>query len=126
MRYSLLGVVEESGYERLAEISGLPSAQLSCDAGVAGYGRAYLPSDTAFAALDAAVASEALRIAISRHTGRLEEFYTPMGRRYLQTGKDLRTVNTLIATGDPLLHAKDLPALYRAHCIPVGSVAVVT
>lgn len=111
MRYSLLGVVEESGYERLAEISGLPSAQLPAMLASLDTEKAYLPSDTAFAALDAAVASEALRIAISRHTGRLEEFYTPMGRQYLQTGKDLRTVNTLIATGGALLHAKDLPAI---------------
>jgi len=42
--------------------------------------------------------------AISRHAGRMEEMYTPMGMLYNQFGKDLSKVNFVIGTGGVLVH----------------------
>ncbi len=41
--------------------------------------------------------------AMDRHAGRLEEVYGPMGRTFVQRGKDLTKVGTVIGTGGPLI-----------------------
>ncbi len=42
--------------------------------------------------------------AISRHAGKMEEMYTPMGMLYNQYGKDLGKINFVIGTGGVLVH----------------------
>ena len=42
--------------------------------------------------------------AMSRHAGKMEEMYTPMGMLYNQFGKDLGKVNFVIGTGGVLVH----------------------
>ncbi len=44
--------------------------------------------------------------AMSRHAGRMEEVFTPMGMVYNQSGKDLTDVRTVIGTGGPVIHAR--------------------
>ncbi|MGD9887002.1 MAG: methylaspartate mutase accessory protein GlmL [Bacilli bacterium] len=43
-------------------------------------------------------------IAISRHVGKMELAYTPMGLLYYQTGKDLTEVSYVIGTGGIVIH----------------------
>lgn len=50
-------------------------------------------------ALDATLARVAVDLAIERHVGRKEPYYTSGGTIFLQTGKDLTEVATLIGTG---------------------------
>ena len=57
-------------------------------------------------ALDFALASGAIKTAVTRHAGRLEEFYTMNGLAYMQTGKDLRGIRQIIVTGGSLIHTK--------------------
>lgn len=54
--------------------------------------------------LDYALASLAIETAVSRHAGSMEETYTLMGLTYVQTGKDLRSVQQVIVTGGCLIH----------------------
>ena len=42
--------------------------------------------------------------AMSRHVGKMEEMYTPMGMLYNQYGKDLSKINYVIGTGGVLVH----------------------
>lgn len=58
-----------------------------------------VPSLSQETGYDALLALAACTIAAGRHAGRFEESYTPSGRVYLQTGKDLRGVSRLIGTG---------------------------
>ena len=55
-----------------------------------------------------ALATMAIRTAIARHSGTIEETYTPMGRAFVQTGKDLTDVNNLVVTGGSVIHMKDI------------------
>ena len=57
-------------------------------------------------ALDYALASLAIEVAVTRHAGHLEQYYSPMGISYMQMGKDLTAVKTVIVTGGALIHTK--------------------
>ena len=65
-----------------------------------------VPTDAESEALDFALASGAIKTAVTRHAGRLEEFYTMNGIAYMQTGKDLREIRQIIVTGGSLIHTK--------------------
>ncbi|MCL2671504.1 MAG: methylaspartate mutase accessory protein GlmL [Clostridiales bacterium] len=66
-----------------------------------------LPQTPAQCALDATLAAAALEIGLTRHAGSMEEVYTPLGRAYAQTGKDLSDLKTLVLTGGALVHSPD-------------------
>ena len=55
----------------------------------------------------------AIKIASGRHVGRLEEFYTPLGAAYAQTGKDLRSVRKIVLTGGALIYARKLADILK-------------
>ncbi len=55
--------------------------------------------------MDASLAAACVAAATERHAGRLETVYTADGAKKLQTGKDLRQVPRLIATGGVLAHS---------------------
>lgn len=104
MRYSVTGILEAVGAARLAQLSGLePEAvealvkQISAAPGT-------LPDTPQLTALDEALACAAIETAVTRHAGRIEEVYTPMGLAYAQTGKDLTRVETLVLTGGAIIH----------------------
>ena len=66
-----------------------------------------LPSDEELASLDEALAGLAVKTAVMRHAGKLEETYTIMGVSYIQTGKDLTAVENLVVTGGSLIHTQN-------------------
>ena len=108
MRYSIRGIVEAAGIERVAQLSGLPEERcrelveyLSVHTDVVPDG-----AEPELEQLDFALASLAIETAVSRHAGRLEPFYSPMGISYMQTGKDLTAVKTVVVTGGALIHTK--------------------
>ncbi len=109
MRYSLRGIVEEYGISYIAEQlhqSEQRTEELlqkfSCYTDL-------LPENSAEREFDLLMAKLAVKKAVERHAGTLEEVYTPMGKAYMQKGKDLRNVETAILTGGALIHA-DNPA----------------
>ena len=56
--------------------------------------------------MDYALACAAVETAVERHSGSLEQVFTPCGLTYVQSGKDLRRVKYVVATGGALIHAK--------------------
>jgi uncharacterized protein (TIGR01319 family) len=56
--------------------------------------------------LDFALASGAIKTAVTRHAGRIEEVYTMNGLAYMQSGKDLREVRQIVVTGGSLIHTE--------------------
>jgi len=62
-----------------------------------------LPESEADEGLDLALARAAARVAMDRHAGRIETTYGPNGMVYIQYGKDLRDLKTVIGAGGPLI-----------------------
>lgn len=113
MRYSIHGIVDAAGIHRVSELSGLDEDRckelieyLSVHTDVVPSGE-----DDELEKLDYALASLAIETAVTRHAGRLEQFYSPMGISYMQTGKDLTAVKTVIVTGGALIHTKRTAAI---------------
>ncbi len=65
----------------------------------------YIPTDDDEIAFDKAMASICVDEAMSRHVGKVENVYSPMGMMYLQTGKDLSDVKYIIGTGGVVVNS---------------------
>jgi uncharacterized protein (TIGR01319 family) len=48
-----------------------------------------------------------VEIAADRHCGRLEMVFTPGGQRFIQHGKDLTGVKSVIGTGGPVIFSQN-------------------
>ena len=107
MRYSVQGIVDAAGIERVCQLSGLSRSRVE---ELVAYLRANtetVPGDDAeLEALDFALASLAIETAVARHAGTMEETYTMMGRTFVQSGKDLSRLKKVIVTGGSLIHTK--------------------
>lgn len=106
MRYSIHGIVDAAGLDTVAAISGIDTVRVSELVDMLSKHTDMLPDCDELERLDEALASCAVRTAVARHAGKIEESYTMMGLSYVQTGKDLTGVKTLIVTGGSLIHTK--------------------
>jgi uncharacterized protein (TIGR01319 family) len=59
---------------------------------------AHTPRDQA---IDLGMSKAAVKLGVERHVGTLQEFYLPAGYYFIQRGKDLTEIGTLIGTGGP-------------------------
>lgn len=117
MRYSILGVAEAAGYRALSELSGLSEERCRELVEYLSQNTDTVPGDDPeLKALDYAVACMAVREAVARHAGTMEETYTLMGKTYVQTGKNLTRVKTIVVTGGSLIHAEN-PEKIAAFCL---------
>lgn len=115
MRYSIHGIVDAAGIARICELSGLDDERAQEMIDYLGNHTYVLPDiggslpGTDYSAdelrrLDFALASAAIETAVTRHAGKLEEYFTPMGVSYMQTGKDLTKVGNIVVTGGAIIH----------------------
>ena len=56
---------------------------------------------------DSILASWCTQLACTRHAGRFETSYSPMGVSTYQFGKDLREIGIIVGIGGPLIHSQD-------------------
>lgn len=107
MRYSISGIVEAAGIEKVSRISGLPAERAE---ELVEFLKAHTDKvpdgDTELEALDFALASCAVEEAVTRHAGTITETYTMMGQTYVQEGKNLTHVKQIVVTGGSLIHTK--------------------
>lgn len=113
MRYSIHGIVDASDIARVSELSGLDEERCQELIDYLSVHTDVVPKegDDELEKIDFALASLAIETAVTRHAGRLEQFYSPMGISYMQTGKDLTAVKTVIVTGGALIHTKRTAAI---------------
>lgn len=104
MRYSANGVLAAVGAERIASLAGMNPIQINDIVMRLGENPDMLPSNPEWEALDFALASAAIETAVMRHAGTIEEVYTPTGKAWVQTGKDLTRVEKLVVTGGAVIH----------------------
>jgi uncharacterized protein (TIGR01319 family) len=107
MRYSIRGIIEAAGLERVAETAGLSPERLSEIVDYFAENTDKLPWDDETARADEALASWAVRVAVTRHAGRLEEVFGLGGLKLVQTGKNLVNVDKFIVTGGSLIHTEN-------------------
>lgn len=69
------------------------------------------PEEIAF---DEAMSMAATEVAMERHVGVIEDVYTPMGKVYSLTGKDLSETKYVIGTGGVLIHSKNPGKILKA------------
>ena len=107
MRYSIRGILEAAGNDRIAQLSGLPKARVEQLVDYLSQHTDVVPDDDAeMEALDFALASMAIEEAVRRHAGTIEETYTMMGQTFVQEGKNLTKVRQIVVTGGSLIHTK--------------------
>ena len=106
MRYSIHGIVDAAGIDRISEISGLRIPQVEEMVDHLSANTEEVPNDENAENLDFALASMAIDTAVDRHAGNIEEVFTAVGSTYMQTGKDLSNVSKIIVTGGSLIHTK--------------------
>ena len=112
MRYSIHGIVDAAGIARVSELSGIDEDRCAELVDYLSVHTDVVPGDDEeLERLDFALASLAIETAVTRHAGRLEQFYSPMGISYMQTGKDLTAVKNVIVTGGALIHTKRTGAI---------------
>lgn len=63
---------------------------------------------------DEAMSMAAIEVALERHVGVLEDVYTPMGKIYSLTGKDLTDTEYIIGTGGVIIHSENPDKILKA------------
>lgn len=107
MRYSVRGILEAVGADRLAKISGLRPQRVEELVSWLRENTSSVPDgNEELENLDFALASMAIETAVARHAGTMEETYTMMGLTYVQSGKNLSKVKQIVVTGGSLIHTK--------------------
>lgn len=105
VRYNALSILEAVGAARLSARCGLPPPAVERTVARWSEETATVPSDPAEVALDQALAFFAADLAVTRHAGEIEPYYTPIGTTFVQRGKDLGPVRTVIGTGGAVVHS---------------------
>ena len=107
MRYSIRGIVEAAGVNRIAKLSGLEEDRVEeLVEDLRAHTDKVPNGDSELEALDFALASMAIEEAVKRHAGTMEETYTLMGKTFLQEGKNLTNVKNIVVTGGSLIHTR--------------------
>lgn len=107
MRYSIQGIVDAKGIERICNLSGLSKEKALAHIETLKVNTEQVPNgDGELEALDFALASCAIEEAVTRHAGTISETYTMMGQTFVQEGKNLTKVKQIVVTGGSLIHTK--------------------
>ncbi len=107
MRYSVKGILEAAGAQRIAQIAGIAPERVEQ---LVSWLREHTDSvpdgNDELERLDFALAAMAVETAVARHAGVMEETYTMMGQTFVQSGKNLTHVKQIVVTGGSLIHTK--------------------
>ena len=107
MRYSIQGIVDAAGINRICELSGISEERAQALIDDLRQNTDKVPNgDSEMEALDYALASCAIEEAVTRHAGTISETYTMMGQTYVQEGKNLTKVKQIVVTGGSLIHTR--------------------
>lgn len=107
MRYSIQGILDAAGEEKICALSGLSMERISALVKDLREHTDKVPfGDEELESLDFALASCAIEEAVTRHAGTISETYTMMGQTFVQEGKNLTRVKQIVVTGGSLIHTK--------------------
>lgn len=107
MRHSALGAVESAPKDLVLRMEKAYQLDLTKEALFRMEHYYWIPTTDYEKFVDQLIASLCVEYAISRHAGSIKEIYSAMGMNYIQTGKDLSEVQTIIGTGGAIIKAKE-------------------
>ncbi|MFA6691271.1 MAG: methylaspartate mutase accessory protein GlmL [Saccharofermentanales bacterium] len=107
MRHCIDGIIAERGLKNLAADCSLAPTRVRELTVKFSQAKYIIPSSQEEEAFELALARAAVDVASRRHSGKLQEVYTPTGLAYVQTGKDLRSLEQIVLSGGALIHAKE-------------------
>lgn len=114
MRYSIQGIVDTSGTDKICALSGLTEDKVLKLVEDLTQNPDKIPnSDNEIEALDFALASCAVDEAVTRHVGTISESYTLLGKVLVQEGKNLTGVKNIVVTGGSLIHSKRITEIAK-------------
>lgn len=107
MRYSMQGIIDCAGIDRICELSGLSEDTANTLIEDLKLNPDKVPVDNKeMEHLDFALASCAVQEAVTRHAGTISESYTLLGKVLVQEGKNLTNVKNIVVTGGSLIHSQ--------------------
>ena len=107
MRYSVQGIIDAVGIDKIVALSGLTEERVRALVSEITADKEKVPTDgDELEALDFALASAAIEEAVTRHAGTVYETYTMMGQTFVQEGKNLTRVKKIVVTGGSLIHTR--------------------
>ncbi|WP_286973931.1 methylaspartate mutase accessory protein GlmL [Acetomicrobium sp. UBA5826] len=107
VRFNCLHIMETVGVSLLSEMSGMKVDVIESTLSLWARKTYMVPKSELEINLDQALARCAVDIAVKRHSGTLEKYYTPMGEVFVQYGKDLTSIKAVVGTGGPLVNAQN-------------------
>jgi uncharacterized protein (TIGR01319 family) len=113
MRHNAVTILETVGVDELVGLSNIHGEKIIEMITHLSKNPDSVPQSHEEIALDSALASSALKIAMKRHCGSVEVVYTATGPVTAQDGKDLTQIKTLIGTGGVIAHSKDPISLLK-------------
>lgn len=114
MRSSAVALMEYFTAKTLAKLANLSEEAVTCGVKKRALTVQYLPTSPEDFRLEETLGYLAVKAASERHAGQVEKFCTPQGISYLQVGKDLTTIKTVIGTGGVLAYSPAGPKVLTA------------
>ncbi len=124
MRYTLKFLAEQLDLPALATEADIALADLNAWLQKAQANPDCIPATAKEQVTDMIMARAGCRLALMRHAGRLEESFTAAGRIYLQSGKDLGNIKTIIGSGGPIINSLSPKKILMATCRAPGDRAL--
>ncbi|MFA5380369.1 MAG: methylaspartate mutase accessory protein GlmL [Candidatus Izemoplasmatales bacterium] len=106
IRYSSLGILKALSQEEITMINKTRRIDIENELRKRHEDPSMLPADEHDEQVDQLIAEMCTFKAMTRHAGKMEEIFSPMGMVFHQTGKDLTEVEYVIGTGGPIIKAK--------------------
>jgi uncharacterized protein (TIGR01319 family) len=123
IRYNAHSILEMVGEEKIIEdILSLRKEHLVQDIDVNSYIKYlsehvdHVPKNENEVLFDISLAGAAIKIAMQRHAGKVEEVYFPTGKARIQYGKDLTGIKNVIGTGGIFVHSKNPHWILKSAC----------
>lgn len=107
MRYSATGILKTLTKEEIMMINLEKGIDIEKEINNRNANVAMLPSNQKEELIDRLLAEMCVYKAMTRHAGKMQEIYTPMGMVHHQTGKDLTDIEVVIGTGGVIIKSSD-------------------
>lgn len=104
MRYSATALLKAAGAKLIADYAKVSEDEVMAYIGKVEENIDYLPQTPGEASIEIAMGCACTKLSADRHVGRLQTYYTPYGSTYLQEGKDLTPVTTIVGTGGVIIN----------------------
>lgn len=113
MRYSAGALLKAAGAGMIAGYAGSTEAEVTEYVSKVEADIDHLPQSPTEARIEIAMGKACVRLSADRHAGQLVTYFTPMGTTFVQNGKDLTKVTTVIGTGGVIVNNPEPEAILQ-------------